>query len=145
MSDDVIDSTEYAPEKKGDPQVVFLGFHYLSNHYAQLCKKIGEFLTSEKDLLEADIKKLEKRQVLKSVTLFALSSVYPNTIRYSLFITLYQQFEFTLTQVCIELEKDYPKGIKLTDLNHKGVTRAHTYLHKSWESANPLKRVHGTR
>ncbi|MDR4466600.1 MAG: hypothetical protein MRJ66_20305 [Nitrospira sp.] len=72
-----------------------------------------------------------------------------------MFITVYQQFEFTLMKVCLELEKDYPNSQKLEDLKGKGVTRAYTYLkkvagigepfeHKSWSRIKDLNKLRNT-
>ena len=117
-------------EKKGEPLLAFGIYDFLSRHYPNLSSKLEEYLLSEKNQYDAEIKKLEQRTAREDRSLWAISTLYPNTIRYSLFITLFQQFEFAMTETCHELEKDYPNSVKLSELSDKGIARAHTYLRK---------------
>jgi hypothetical protein len=112
-------------EKQGDPLFQIRIFYFLSEHYAPLSTKLESYLASERDQYESQGEALKDERLS-----FAISNLYPNTVRYSMFIMLYQQFELTLTNVCLELEKDYPNSKKMSDLpkKDKGVTRACTYL-----------------
>ena len=35
-----------------------------------------------------------------------------------------------MNEACIELEKDHPNAVKLSDLSHKGITRAYKFMEK---------------
>ncbi len=44
-----------------------------------------------------------------------------------------------MNEACLELEKDHPKAIQLSDLNHKGIRRAYAYLEKVVGIAQPFE------
>jgi hypothetical protein len=111
--------------KQGDPFFHIRSFYFLSTHYPLLSTTLENHLASERDQYESQNEALKDERLS-----LVISKIYPNTVRYSMFITLYQQFDFTLTNVCLELEKDYPNSTKMDDLKHNGLTRAYTYLKK---------------
>lgn len=103
---------------------------FLCEHYQHLSDKLEEYLISEINQFSNTINSLGQRSAREDLNSWALATLYPNTVRYSMFITLYKQFEYALTEACHELEKDHPNSEKLSDLKDKGIRRAHTYLHK---------------
>jgi hypothetical protein len=116
--------------KKGDPLHWFTIHQFLSDHYANLFSKLEAYLISESDQYRADIQHIRRRSARQDLSSWAFATLYPNTVRYSIFITLYNQFEHTMIEACTELEKDYPKSIRLSDLKDKGITRVHTYMER---------------
>lgn len=81
---------------------------------------------------------------------WALKTLYPDTIRFALFVAIYSQFEFYLNETCKELELKH--ALKLSDLRDKGITRANLYLKKvagldtpftpqSWQKLTDLNTV----
>lgn len=78
----------------------------------------------------AEIKSLPRTTAHESYNSWAYATLYPNTVRYSLFITVYNHFEYSISEACIDLQKDHPNAVNLSDLNHKGITRAYKYLEK---------------
>ncbi len=136
----MVNNSQSRPDKIADPHFLFLGFEYLCRHYAHLSNKIEDFLLSEKRDLEAEVERLgRRRSILIRQSIFAHTSLYPGTVRHSLFIALYQQFEFTINQVCVELEKDFPNNIKVSDLKDRGISRSHTYLQKVVGISDPFE------
>lgn len=125
--------------KQGDPIARFTIHQFLSQHYINLFTKLEEYLTSEGELYWADIQKLPRRSAREDLNSWAFATLYPNTVRYAIFITLYNQFEFTISEACTELEKDFPNDVKLADLKDKGITRAYTYIKKVVRIAQPFE------
>ncbi|CAI4031797.1 putative HEPN_RiboL-PSP domain-containing protein [Nitrospira tepida] len=116
--------------RQGDPIARFTIHQFLSQHYINLFTKLEEYLTSEGEQYWADIQKLSRRSAREDLNSWAFATLYPNTVRYAIFISLYNQFEFAMNEACTELEKDYPNDVKLSDLKDKGINRAYTYIKK---------------
>jgi hypothetical protein len=116
--------------KKADPLIRFRVHNFLSQHYTHLFKKLEEYLLVAHNQYLTEIKDLPVTTAYVSIISWAFATLYPNTVRYSLFITVYNQFESSMIEACIELEKDHPNAVKLSDLKDKGMTRTYTYLEK---------------
>jgi hypothetical protein len=118
--------------KKARPLHWFTIHQFLSQRHAHLYIKLEKYLLRESRKAKAVGSK-------RGLTSRAFATLYPNTVRYSIFIILYSQFEYTLNEICHELEKDYPSAIKLSDLNHKGIRRAHRFLEKVVRIEQPFE------
>jgi hypothetical protein len=116
--------------KQGDPIAPLTIHQFLSQHYSNLFTKLEGYLASESEQYWAEIQKLPRRSASEDLNSWAFATLYPNTVRYTIFITLYNQFEFAMNEACAELEKDYSDDVKLSDLKDKGITRAYTYIKK---------------
>lgn len=125
--------------KKGDPLLTLTIHQFLSQHYSNLSNKLEEYLISERDQYDAEIKGLERRSAREDGSLWAFATLYPNTVPYSMFIALYQQFEFTMIEACTEMEKDYPNSKKLSELKGKGIQLAEAYLRKVVGISTPFE------
>lgn len=138
MTHKLPEKNQHRTMQKGDPLRYFTIHQFLSDHYAHLFDKLEEYLISECDQYSATINTFERRSSKEDLNSWAFATLYPNTVRYSTFITLYKQFEYTLTEACLELEKDHPNRVELKDLKDKGIRRAHTYLRKVVEIKDPF-------
>lgn len=111
-----------------DPLRPLQTFGFLALQYQKLSTKINELLASESETFDRKIKKLKRRTMKEDIESWALKTLYPDTIRYAMFVAIYSQFEFYLNETCKELERKHK--IKLSDLKDRGITRANTYLKK---------------
>ncbi len=59
-----------------------------------------------------------------------LSEIFPNTLRFSLFVTCYSLLEHALVNLCNYLYRQHNYSIELNDLRGEGIFRAQTYLKK---------------
>jgi hypothetical protein len=116
--------------KKADPLLCFTIHNFLSQHYTHLFKKLEEYLLLECEQYLAKLKELPITTAQESINSWALETLYPHTVRSSLFITVYNQFEYSMNEACIELEKDHPEAVKLSDLNDRGIRQTYNYLGK---------------
>lgn len=125
--------------KKADPLHWFTIHQFLSQHHAHLFNKLEEYLHSESQQYEAEVSKRSVTTAADNLTSWAFATLYPNTVRYSIFIVLYGQFEYTMNEACLELEEDHPNAVRLSDLNHRGITRSYKYLEKVVGIAQPFE------
>lgn len=57
-----------------------------------------------------------------------LSEVFPNTLRFSLFVTCYSLLEYALINLCASLQEQHKYPNKFGDHKEKGIFEAKTYL-----------------
>jgi len=103
-------------------------FGFLALHYKKLATTLNQLLESESEAFDRKIQKLKVTTAKESIESWALKRLYPNTIRYAVFIAIYSQFEFYVNETCKEL--GHKQTVKPSDLKGQGLTRANIYLKK---------------
>lgn len=103
-------------------------FGFLARHYKKLAATLDRHLTNDSQAYDRKIAKINVRTAREDLNSWALKEIYPDAVRYAIFIAMYSQFEHCLNKTCKELEPMHDK--KLSDINGQGIKKGYDYLKK---------------
>ena len=122
---------------EGQPTVWTSAFRFVLRYHSAFLIESEAFLAKQHDEVLRSSAKGGKRTAADDLNIWTVNDFYPNRLRYSMFTTLYSEFEFYINKACQEFESFPQYRLRLKEVAGDGIHRSYTYLRKVIQIEHP--------